>query len=567
MNYPKLVCGSVCTGILVSLLSCTLSPQFQSASAKAQSQNVSRATIKEAQALFAKQEWAQTAVVCEELVKVNPYNGAVWNMLGFAHHQLKHFDQAIPAFQKAAECGINPATQFYNIACAYALKGEKEQAMAWLEKAMKARFSDFETIGNDSEIDSLRSDPRFKKLVGEKPDGTLSRDEQWRYDLQYLASELKRLHYSLYNKLDQARFEATVAEIDRKIPSLKDHQIIVELVCLAAAIGDGHTLFMPPTSGEGGFHKVPVQFSEFKEGIFVTAAAEEYKAALGMKLSKIGKTPVEQAYQTISKTVSRDNDIWLRMQVPRRFGVPEYLHAFGMIPSLDEVSYVLTDAQGKELTLSPKPRPFLEQVNLISVRPSGSDVTPLYLKDQENLYWYEYLKDSKTVFFQYNGVQNKPEESIAAFVKKMFAFINANEVERLIIDLRWNGGGNNFLNKPLVQEIIKCEKINQPGKLFVIMGRNTFSAAICGASDLQQQTQAMFVGEPSASPPNFIGESTMITLPFCKLRASISSLYWQNAPAMDYRVWIAPDLAAEPTYEAFVANRDLALEAIFNYGK
>lgn len=567
MNYSKLLFGSVCTGILVSLLSCTLSPQFQSASAKAQSQNVSRATIKEAQALFAKQEWAKTVVVCEELVKANPYNGIVWDMLGFAHHQLKHFDQAIPAFQKAAECGINPATQFYNIACGYALKGEKEQAMAWFEKAMKARFSDFETLRNDSEIDSLRSDPRFKKMIGEKPEGTFNRDEQWRYDLHYLASEFKRLHYSLYNKFDQARFEATVAEIDRKIPSLKDHQIIVELVCLTAAIGDGHTFFMPPTSGPGEFHKVPIQFTEFKEGIFVTGAAEEYKAALGMKLVKIGKTPVEQAYQAISKTVSRDNDIWLRTQVPRRLSVPEYLQAFGMIPSLDEIPYVLTDTQGKELTISPKPRPFLEMVKLISVRPSGPDITPLYLKDQENLYWYEYLKDSKTVFFQYNGVQNKPDESIAAFVKKMFAFINANEVERLIIDLRWNGGGNNFLNKPLVQEIIRCDKINQPGKLFVIMGRNTFSAAICGASDLQQQTQAMFVGEPSASPPNFIGETIFTTLPFCKLRASISTLYWQNAPAMDYRMWIAPDLVAEPTYEAFVTNRDLALEAIFSYGK
>jgi hypothetical protein len=34
---------------------------------------------------------------------------------------------------------------------------------------------------------------------------------------------------------------------------------------------------------------------------------------------------------------------------------------------------------------------------------------------------------------------------------------------------------------------------------------------------------------------------------------------------MDRRTWIAPDLVAEPSIEAFSQNRDPALEAVFAY--
>lgn len=64
-------------------------------------------------------------------------------------------------------------------------------------------------------------------------------------------------------------------------------------------------------------------------------------------------------------------------------------------------------------------------------------------------------------------------------------------------------------------------KINQRGKLFVIVGRQTFSAAMNGAAEIERHTNAIFVGEPTGSSPNFVGETIGVNLTYSKMRGSI----------------------------------------------
>jgi hypothetical protein len=117
----------------------------------------------------------------------------------------------------------------------------------------------------------------------------------------------------------------------------------------------------------------------------------------------------------------------------------------------------------------------------------------------------------------------------------------------------------------LVHGLIRCDKVNRSGHLFVLVGRRTFSAAMNGSVDIERNAQALFVGEPTGSSPNFVGETTILVLPCSGLRLSCSSLYWQSSTATDRRPWIAPDLVAEPSIIAFSANRDPGLDAIFDY--
>jgi hypothetical protein len=144
----------------------------------------------------------------------------------------------------------------------------------------------------------------------------------------------------------------------------------------------------------------------------------------------------------------------------------------------------------------------------------------------------------------------------------MFTAIDDHGCRALVVDLRWNRGGNTLLGQPLVHHIIGRAQINRAGGLFVIIGRNTFSAAQNTATLLDRHTEAVFVGEPTGSSPNFIGETMPFRLPHSGLRANVADLYWQTSWPPDHRAAIAPGIYAPPTFAAFRAGRDPAMDAI-----
>ena len=93
--------------------------------------------------------------------------------------------------------------------------------------------------------------------------------------------------------------------------------------------------------------------------------------------------------------------------------------------------------------------------------------------------------------------------------------------------------------------------INQAGKLFVIIGRLTFSAAMDLSVQLERQTRAIFVGEPTGGSVNSIGEMNPIALSYSRMAGSIASM--GGGASSDARTRIAPQLYAPPS---FVLSRE-----------
>jgi hypothetical protein len=135
----------------------------------------------------------------------------------------------------------------------------------------------------------------------------------------------------------------------------------------------------------------------------------------------------------------------------------------------------------------------------------------------------------------------------------------------MVLDICSNGGGNNMLNQPLVHGLICCKKINQTGRLFTIIGRRTFSAAMNLAVDIERNTKTLFAGERTGSRPNFYGETNRVMLPNSGVTCSISSLYWQSSMPYDKRMWIEPHLPAELSSTNYRNNVDPMLNAVLSY--
>ncbi len=522
------------------------------------------ALTREAQTELSQQDWPKAAAALEQVVRLNPYSGQHWYEYGLALHTLKRHDEAAKAWAEAGNLGYQPATALYNIACANSLAGHKDEAITSLQKALGAGFNQDEMLRTDPDLAPLRADPRFKNLIDTPPE-KLSRADAWRFDLDYLVRRMERVHFNLYAKVSKQAFQEAVRELQGRIDTLKDEEIAVGVQRILALVGDGHTVSAWRPRRDEPLRRYPLELYLYKEGLYVRAAAPERADIVGGRVLKIGRATAAEALAAVEPLCSRDNAMGVKQQSPIFLVNPAVLSYLKITEDMDSVSLVVQTPAGKEVSAALKPAAITRAATATFVKANAGAQSsePLSFKKNDTPFWFEYVSDRKLVYFQFNAVADKPDETLATFCARLFGFINEQPVETLVIDMRNNGGGNTLLMRPLVHGLIRADKVNRPGHLFVLVGRRTFSAAMNGAVAIERETNAIFAGEPTGSSPNFVGETTILQLPCSKLRVSCSSLYWQSSLPMDRRTWIAPELVAEPSIKAFAANRDPGLEAIF----
>jgi hypothetical protein len=73
---------------------------------------------------------------------------------------------------------------------------------------------------------------------------------------------------------------------------------------------------------------------------------------------------------------------------------------------------------------------------------------PLYQRQPDNIYWYEYLPDTRTLYVQYNACRDDPALPFDQFARELLAFVDARAVGRFVVDLRANDGGNSAIAQP-----------------------------------------------------------------------------------------------------------------------
>jgi hypothetical protein len=80
----------------------------------------------------------------------------------------KKYDQAEEVLTEALILDPDHPTNIYNMACLKSLTHRPDDAMAYLERAADAGFTDFIHIEQDADLDALRNHPRYKALLAAK---------------------------------------------------------------------------------------------------------------------------------------------------------------------------------------------------------------------------------------------------------------------------------------------------------------------------------------------------------------------------------------------------------------
>lgn len=394
----------------------------------------------------------------------------------------------------------------------------------------------------------------------------------WQADLRFLQQTVHKDYSFLFKKITDKDFDAAVEKLHQAMPAMQEHERIAGLGRIVSLFKYGHTALgwrISPFK----YHVAPVNFYWFSDGLYAEGADKKYANIVGAKLLKVEGMPVQEALEKIKPLVPSENDQYFKAYGLDFLAIPEALHAQGITKQLKATVSFTFEKDGKVFEQSlegiegfhlPRDYGFAKTGgDWLSMRDAAS--IPRYLKNLEKNYYYEYIADKKTVYVRQSQVLDDKDETIAAFYKKVFEFIDKNDVEKLVIDVRLNGGGNNYKNKPVVTGIIESKKINQPGKLFVIIGRRTFSACQNLVNEFSNYTNAIFVGEPTAENINFYGDNRRVVLPKTGIPVFLSFAWWQDKPQWENNDWLAPQLAVDMSAAEYKTNKDPMLDACLNF--
>ena len=84
---------------------------------------------------------------------------------GKVYSKLKRYKEALADFNRSLELRPDHLDTLYDLACLFSLWNKPDDAITYLEKAIKANDKYRKMAREDKDFDNIRADPRFKKII------------------------------------------------------------------------------------------------------------------------------------------------------------------------------------------------------------------------------------------------------------------------------------------------------------------------------------------------------------------------------------------------------------------
>ncbi|MBT8229457.1 MAG: hypothetical protein KJO50_04305 [Bacteroidia bacterium] len=387
--------------------------------------------------------------------------------------------------------------------------------------------------------------------------------ELWAEDIDYVNKKINK-EFDSFDPSIKDVFSKNAEGLKSELPQLSNEEIAIKMGWLLASLKDGHTEMNVLQSG-ANLDRLPVALYFFEDGLYIFAAHESYQDLIGMRVMKMGTLAISDSIERLKSVMTYDNDYEILHAGPRFLVVPDILKYLGAIESTSEATLTLVDNSGQEIE---------KKVQSVTQNTYGdgpwktyndlNGISPL-LRDKNNdrNYWYEYLKDQNTIYLCLNRMNNqKGQASIKKTVSKLFEDIDQIKPQKLVIDIRRNTGGNYNLSRPLIEEIKDRNWLNQDGKIFVLNGRTTFSAAMVTSIFLKRETAAILVGEPSRGHPNKCDNNEYMTLPNSGLSIEYTTKVEKHWPELGDATFVPIDVEIPHRFSDYKDGKDGTLEYV-----
>lgn len=368
---------------------------------------------------------------------------------------------------------------------------------------------------------------------------------QWREDLDTLARELPKRHANAFFYLKKPDFEARAAALRRKLGSMNGDEAFAGFERIAGAIGDGHTRVISPPDRRN----LPIDLALFGNEMRIVAASKDYTHLLGARVIRIGGTPIKEAIRrALTLTPAQELPELRNGYVVAYLTLGLTLHGLDIIPDRDHAVYTLMDDRGRVFEADIKALTSGKHDKMISYY--SADM--LSQQNRDDPFWCKALPG--TVYCGWHSYQD-----LKTKVAAMHALIGETHPAKLVIDMRDNGGGDYTVGDALLVKPLRADAyLNRKGRLYVLVGPLTFSAAMNNAAQFQDETNAILVGQTIGEKPNSFQEPRQFRLPSSHLVVRVSTRYYAFRKKGENAV--RPDKEIIPTWNDVKAGRDPALD-------
>lgn len=351
-------------------------------------------------------------------------------------------------------------------------------------------------------------------------------------DIIFLQAQLEETHFDLYKNVDKG----TLTKSLEKTTEVDPEYFKIALQESLALIGDAHTYV------SGIFNEQPplLECTEIEGKIYIIGTSQEQIFLIGQEVKEINGYPVIEVMSKISNLSSKENKEILLKEVPVFITSPLALKYYGY--SKGDIITITTNAGNTILTKKDGTR--IKTKNPLKWKDSELN-DPTFLGNKN----YRLRVLGNTLLFQYNNCTNDghTDKELDTFKKQLLGRVKNSD--NLIIDLRQNSGGNTGIMADLFAELPEDKKI------YVAMGRKTFSSAMHHLFYLKNKKNAILIGENAGQKPNRFGDQKVIVLPKTHIRVTCSYKYFELLPGEDKTV-VEPDIRIPLTIEDYINETD-----------
>ena len=361
---------------------------------------------------------------------------------------------------------------------------------------------------------------------------------QRREDLDFLYEKvLKGAHPNAFANTPESEFLKVKAEIEGRLETETDTEFLLDLMRLTALVGDSHTSVSVGSLAD--FRGYPLSLIRRGESWYLSAAAPEDKNLLCREVVQLAGKPVEEVIEAYGALFSSDNPVHLRRSFRQACNVADIYEYLGLVEAGEPLTVTLKG--GETLTLEPvgmEERNKLEAVR-ISDKIKGQPETVA-----RDAYYFARPLTEDAYYIQYNVCREAEDLSMEDFAALVAKDLEAGDYDRVLLDLRNNGGGSDGVIWPLF-EVLR-EAMDGGARLVGLIGENTFSSALINAVEIQEMGGTL-AGENAGGSVCHFGAVKTFSLPNSKVRGQVSGKYLDLNTLLDAAagrgvVALAPDI-------------------------